>query len=145
MFSIFYHDHEGMSFMTFVLNSLYPKGNNDLKDEGLWYLTFYVALFLIHSIWEQVPNSKPNFPFQRGCAAHDPKTYRDSAPWNPPNAATRTPASNPLQGPVVGGIPLPKVLKTWLTIYFLHNVEYYKSVIIKQRFMIGVFFSTEGL
>jgi hypothetical protein len=42
--------------MTFVVNSLYPKGNNDLKDEGLWYLTFYVALFLIHSIWEQVPN-----------------------------------------------------------------------------------------
>jgi hypothetical protein len=34
MFSIFYHDHEGMPFMTFVLNSLYPKGNNDLNDEG---------------------------------------------------------------------------------------------------------------
>jgi hypothetical protein len=51
MFSIFYHDREGMSFMTFVLDSLYPKGNNDPKDEGLWYLTFYVALFLIHSIW----------------------------------------------------------------------------------------------
>jgi hypothetical protein len=50
MFSIFYHDHEGMSFMTFVLDSLYPKGNNDPKDEGLLYLTFYVALFLIHSI-----------------------------------------------------------------------------------------------
>jgi hypothetical protein len=31
----FYHDHEGMSFMTFVLDSLYPKGNNDPKDEGL--------------------------------------------------------------------------------------------------------------
>ena len=30
-----FHDHEGMSFMTFVLDSLYPKGNNDLKDEGL--------------------------------------------------------------------------------------------------------------
>jgi hypothetical protein len=30
----FYHDHEGMTFMTFVLNSLCPKGNNDLKDEG---------------------------------------------------------------------------------------------------------------
>jgi hypothetical protein len=45
-----------MSFITFVWNSLYPKGNNVLKDEGLWYLTFYVALFLIHSIWEQVPN-----------------------------------------------------------------------------------------
>jgi hypothetical protein len=24
-----------MSFMPFVLGSLYPKGNNDLKDEGL--------------------------------------------------------------------------------------------------------------
>jgi hypothetical protein len=45
-----------MSFMTFVLDSLYPKGNNVAKDEGLWYLTFYVALFLIHSIREQVPN-----------------------------------------------------------------------------------------
>jgi hypothetical protein len=45
--------------MTFVLDSLYPKGNNDPKDEGLWYLTFYVALFLIHSIWEQVPNVGP--------------------------------------------------------------------------------------
>jgi hypothetical protein len=60
MFSIFYHDHEGMSFMTFVLDSLYPKVNNDPKDEGLWYLTFYVALFLIHSIWEQVPNTHYN-------------------------------------------------------------------------------------
>jgi hypothetical protein len=30
-----YHDHEGMSFMTFVLDSLYPKGNNDSKVEGL--------------------------------------------------------------------------------------------------------------
>jgi hypothetical protein len=58
MFSIFYHDHEGMSFMTFVLDSLYPKWNNYLKDEGLWYLAFYVALFLIHSIWEQVPNKR---------------------------------------------------------------------------------------
>jgi hypothetical protein len=34
MFSIFYHDHEGSTFMTFVLNSLCPKGSNDLKDEG---------------------------------------------------------------------------------------------------------------
>jgi hypothetical protein len=25
-------------------------------DEGHWHLTLYVALFLIHSIWEQVPN-----------------------------------------------------------------------------------------
>ena len=45
-----------MTFITFVRNPLYPKGNNASKDEGLWYLTFYVALFLIHSIWEQVPN-----------------------------------------------------------------------------------------
>jgi hypothetical protein len=43
--------------MTFVLDPLYPKENNDSKDEGLWYLTFYVALFLIHSIWEQVSNT----------------------------------------------------------------------------------------
>jgi hypothetical protein len=50
MFFILYYDHEGMSFMTFVLDSLYPKGNNDQKDEGLCYLIFYVALFLIHSI-----------------------------------------------------------------------------------------------
>jgi hypothetical protein len=27
-------DDEGMSFMTFVRRSLYPKGNNALKDEG---------------------------------------------------------------------------------------------------------------
>jgi hypothetical protein len=32
---IFYYDYEGMSFITFVRNSLYPKGNNVLKDEGL--------------------------------------------------------------------------------------------------------------
>ena len=45
-----------MTFITFVRNPLYPRGNNASKDEGFWYLTFYVALFLIHSIWEQVPN-----------------------------------------------------------------------------------------
>jgi hypothetical protein len=28
------HNDEGMSFMTFVRRSLYPKGNNVLKDEG---------------------------------------------------------------------------------------------------------------
>jgi hypothetical protein len=28
-------DYEGMSFMTFVRRSLYPKGNNASKDEGL--------------------------------------------------------------------------------------------------------------
>jgi hypothetical protein len=47
---------EVMSFMTFVWRSLYPKGNNVSKDEGRLYLTFYVALFLIHSLWEQVTN-----------------------------------------------------------------------------------------
>jgi hypothetical protein len=57
MFFIFCHDHEGLSFMTFVRNPLYPKGNNESKDERFWYLTFCVALFLIHSIWEQVPNN----------------------------------------------------------------------------------------
>jgi hypothetical protein len=29
-----YRDDEGMSFMTFVQRSLYPKGNNASKDEG---------------------------------------------------------------------------------------------------------------
>jgi hypothetical protein len=29
-----YRDDEGTSFMTFVRKSLYPKGNNALKDEG---------------------------------------------------------------------------------------------------------------
>jgi hypothetical protein len=39
------------SFITFVWNSLYPKGYNVLKDEGLLYFnTFYVALFLTLSI-----------------------------------------------------------------------------------------------
>jgi hypothetical protein len=42
---------EGMSFMTFVRRSLYPKGNNTSKDEGHEPLTsFCVALFLTHSI-----------------------------------------------------------------------------------------------
>ena len=52
----FHYDYEGVTFITFVRNPLYPKGNNASKDEGLWYLTFYVALFLTLSIWEQVPN-----------------------------------------------------------------------------------------
>jgi hypothetical protein len=34
MFFIFHNDHEGLFFMTFVRNPLYPKGNNDPKDEG---------------------------------------------------------------------------------------------------------------
>ena len=28
------YDDEGMSFMTFIRRSLYPKGNNASKDEG---------------------------------------------------------------------------------------------------------------
>jgi hypothetical protein len=55
-FNIYCND-EGMSFMTFVWRSLYPKGNNFLTDEGHQHLTFCVALFLTHSIWEQVPNT----------------------------------------------------------------------------------------
>jgi hypothetical protein len=30
-----HYDDEGTSFITFVRRSLYPKGNNVLKDEGL--------------------------------------------------------------------------------------------------------------
>jgi hypothetical protein len=45
-----YHDDEGMSFMTFVRRSLYPKGNNASKDEGHYHLMLCVALFLTHSI-----------------------------------------------------------------------------------------------
>jgi hypothetical protein len=33
-FIIIYCDDEGMSFMTFVWRSLYPKGDNASKDEG---------------------------------------------------------------------------------------------------------------
>jgi hypothetical protein len=51
-------DYEGMSSITFVRRSLYPWGNNASKGEGHLTLTYFcVALFLIHSIWEQVPNS----------------------------------------------------------------------------------------
>jgi hypothetical protein len=56
MFHIFHlslsynFDHEGMSFMTFVRRSLYPKGNNASKDEGHLHLIFCVALFLTLSI-----------------------------------------------------------------------------------------------
>jgi hypothetical protein len=32
---IFYCDYEGVTFITFVRNPLYPKGNNASKDEGL--------------------------------------------------------------------------------------------------------------
>jgi hypothetical protein len=34
-FLIIYFAYEGFSFTTFVRNSLYPKGNNVSKDEGL--------------------------------------------------------------------------------------------------------------
>jgi hypothetical protein len=34
IFSIIYHNDEGMSSMTFVRRSLYPKGDNASKDEG---------------------------------------------------------------------------------------------------------------
>jgi hypothetical protein len=55
-FFTIYWDDEGISFITFVWRPLYPKGDNVSKDEGLLLLTFCVALFLTHSIWEQVPN-----------------------------------------------------------------------------------------
>jgi hypothetical protein len=48
--------------VAFVRSSLNPWGNNASANEGHYYLTFYVALFLIHSIWEQVPNSKARDP-----------------------------------------------------------------------------------
>ena len=41
-FTNIYCDDEGSSFMTFVRRSLYPKGNNASKDEGLYRLTFFV-------------------------------------------------------------------------------------------------------
>jgi hypothetical protein len=51
IFTIMCRNNEGMSFITFVRRSLYPKGNNASKDEGINHLTsFCVALFLIHSI-----------------------------------------------------------------------------------------------
>jgi hypothetical protein len=43
-------DDEGMSFMAFVRRSLYLKGNNASKDEGLLTIDICVALFLTHSI-----------------------------------------------------------------------------------------------
>jgi hypothetical protein len=48
-----------MSFMTFVWRSLYPKGNNASKDEGLLTINICVTLFLTHSIWEQGPTLTP--------------------------------------------------------------------------------------
>jgi hypothetical protein len=35
IFIFVYCDEEGMSFLTFVRRSLYPKGDNVMKDEGL--------------------------------------------------------------------------------------------------------------
>ena len=35
-----YCNDEGLSFITFVRRSLYPKGNNASKDEELYRLTF---------------------------------------------------------------------------------------------------------
>jgi hypothetical protein len=35
LLNVYCDDDEGMSFMTFVRRSLYPKGNNASKDEGL--------------------------------------------------------------------------------------------------------------
>jgi hypothetical protein len=88
-FLIFFHDYEGMTFITFVQNSLYPRGNNVSKDEGLWYLTLYVALFLIHSIWERVPNrlyhrrldwasSKPSAGQGAGAAGEEDEGERET-------------------------------------------------------------------
>jgi hypothetical protein len=34
--------YEGVPFITFVRKSLYPKGDNASKDEGLYRLTFSV-------------------------------------------------------------------------------------------------------
>jgi hypothetical protein len=54
-------DLRDILFMAFVRSSLNPWGDNASADEGHQYLTFYVALFLIHSIWEQVPNTRYSF------------------------------------------------------------------------------------
>jgi hypothetical protein len=75
-----YCDHEGMSFMTFVWRSLYPKGNNALKDEGHLHLTFCVALFLIYNTWEQVPNRNTPFFMVFGSEAVLPADLRFGAP-----------------------------------------------------------------
>jgi hypothetical protein len=69
MLSIVYWDDEGTSFMTFVWRQLYPKGNNASNDEKSLIINFCVSLFLIHSIWEQVPNIGAH----RGAQTHDHK------------------------------------------------------------------------
>jgi hypothetical protein len=51
--------YEGMSFVTFVRDALYPEGIYRYGGRRTLTLNiFCVALFLILSIWEQVPNSK---------------------------------------------------------------------------------------
>ena len=62
LYYLYKFNYEGETFVTFMLvtfvrSSLNLRGDNASADEGRWYLTFYVALFLIHSIWEQVPNT----------------------------------------------------------------------------------------
>jgi hypothetical protein len=84
-------DDEGTTFMTLVWRSLYPKGDNASKNEGLWPLTFCVALFLTHSIWEQVPNNSKyvtfvSVPLFIICVRLGPSTHGDYfAPefWTP--------------------------------------------------------------
>jgi hypothetical protein len=50
--------YEGMSFVTFVRDALYPEGIYRYGGRRTLTLNiFCVALFLILSIWEQVPNS----------------------------------------------------------------------------------------
>jgi hypothetical protein len=72
-----YCDYEGTSFITFVWRLLYPNGNNVSKDERHYPLTsFCVALFLIHSIWEQVSN----------IGAHLHCTVTPQGPQTPRNA-----------------------------------------------------------
>jgi hypothetical protein len=69
VYSIFYdlcecfilrcYAYEGMSFVTFVRDALYPEGIYRYGGRGILTLNiFCVALFLILSIWEQVPNTR---------------------------------------------------------------------------------------
>jgi hypothetical protein len=51
IFIYIYSTYEGMLFVTFVRELLYPKGNNALKDEGhFMFNILYVALLLSRSI-----------------------------------------------------------------------------------------------
>jgi hypothetical protein len=59
------------------------------RTKGFWYLTFYVALFLIHSIWEQVSNSPLTEGWPRGGKDGTGARVRPLAP-------TRVDACNPL-------------------------------------------------